>query len=519
MVVSNNTTIPAPLVISPSQYWEGNDGPWSTFTLQLGTPAQNVRVMISTAGSATWVVLPEGCVAGMPSNCPDLRGKQFNRNASTTWKFNNYYELQMESNLGYTGSGEFGFDKIGLDWQGAGGPVLDRQVIAGVATEQFWFGLFGLTARPTNFTDFNDPQLSFVETLRNKRLIPSLSWSYTAGAQYRLSKVFGSLVLGGYDSSKAGLTNMSFSFGADISRDLTVGLQSISAVVGGQKTELLSTSIFTFIDSSVPQIWLPLAACTAFENLLGLTWNATIGYYLVSDTLHEKLISTNPSLTFKLGKTAVGGTTIDITLPYASFDLWLDYPIVSNKTRYFPLAPAANDTQYTLGRTFLQEAYLTVDYERSNFSLSQVRFEAGASQHIVAIPSINATTNSTSTSTDSSAGKSLTTGALASIIAGSIVVVIATIVGIYFFFKRRRTEKKAELPDNQIDNDDPYQKAELDAQGTHQTGHEMDGGTNAAKFELQSPIPEPVYEMDGVGSVRELASPDVAAHEMENSVK
>lgn len=137
----------------------------------------------------------------------------------------------------------------------------------------------------------------------------------------------------------------------------------------------------------------------------------------------------------------------------------------------------------------------------------------------MAIPSINATTNSTSTSTDSSAGKSLPAGALAGIIVGSIVVVIATIVGIYFFFKRRRTEKKAELPDNQIDNDDPYQKAELDAQGTHQTGHEMDGGTDAAKFELQSPIPEPVYEMDGVGSVRELASPDVAAHEMENSVK
>jgi hypothetical protein len=29
---------------------------------------------------------------------------------------------------------------------------------------------------------------------------------------------------------------------------------------------------------------------------------------------------------------------------------------VSNQTRYFPLQRAANDTQYTLGRTFLQEA-------------------------------------------------------------------------------------------------------------------------------------------------------------------
>jgi hypothetical protein len=141
--------------------------------------------LISTAGSATWVILPQGCPASYPSNCHDLRGGIFNANSSTSWTLNNYYDLGLESNLGYSGSGQFGFDKVGLGWQGSGGPILDHQVVGGIALEEFFLGTFGLTPRPTNFSDFNDPQPSFVETLKNKSIIPSLSWSYTAGAAYR----------------------------------------------------------------------------------------------------------------------------------------------------------------------------------------------------------------------------------------------------------------------------------------------------------------------------------------------
>ena len=130
------------------------------------------------------MVLSEGCVTGDPKNCPDLRGGQFKPNDSSTWQAVDFYELGLETNLGNTDTGAFGFEKIGLDWQGSGGPVLDHQIVAGIATQEFFVGLFGLTPRPTNFTTFNDPQPSFMESLYNKSLIPSLSWSYTAGASY-----------------------------------------------------------------------------------------------------------------------------------------------------------------------------------------------------------------------------------------------------------------------------------------------------------------------------------------------
>lgn len=66
---------------------------------------------------------------------------------------------------------------------------------------------------------------------------------------------------------------MSFTFAEDISRDLTDGLQAVSASFLGISHSLLPQGIFTFIDSAVPAIWLPLAACQQFEKVFGLTWD------------------------------------------------------------------------------------------------------------------------------------------------------------------------------------------------------------------------------------------------------
>jgi hypothetical protein len=106
----------------------------------------------------------------------------------------------------------------------------------------------------------------------------------------------------------------------------------------------------------MPHIWLPVEACALFEDVFGLTYDNETELYLVNDTQHTNILSQNPSITFTLGN-LTAGVDVNITLPYAAFDLSVSYPIVANSTRYFPLKRAANATQYTLGRTFLQEAY------------------------------------------------------------------------------------------------------------------------------------------------------------------
>ena len=164
-------------------------------------------------------------------------------------------------------------------------------------------------------------------------------------------------MLGGYDASKFNNSGTSFQFAGDISRDLVVGLQSVT--YSDSKTtdkQLLSEGILAFVDATIPHIWLPQTACTAFEQAFGIQYNQTVNRYLVNDTLHTQLHNSNASVSFILGNQVNGGQTVNITLPYAAFDLEVGPPTVNTTQRYFPLRQAANSTQYTLGRTFLQES-------------------------------------------------------------------------------------------------------------------------------------------------------------------
>jgi len=164
--------------------------------------------------------------------------------------------------------------------------------------------------------------------------------------------VFGSLTLGGYDSSKFIPNNLTWDLAPADDRDLVVQIEGITT---GTNSSLLSESIPAFLDSTVPYIYLPVAACELFETAFGLTWDNATGLYLLNDTQHTNLKNLNPNITFSLGN-LTSTTKVDITLPYSAFDLTVTYPHVSNSTRYFPLQRATDVKDYTLGRTFFQEA-------------------------------------------------------------------------------------------------------------------------------------------------------------------
>jgi hypothetical protein len=85
--------------------------------------------------------------------------------------------------------------------------------------------------------------------------------------------------------------------------------------------------------------------------------------------MHDRLLTLNPSVSFSLGNDNNPANWVTITLPYAAFDLQVSHPFYTVRTNYFPIRRAKNSTQYTLGRTFLQEAYVIADYERANFSI------------------------------------------------------------------------------------------------------------------------------------------------------
>ena len=337
-------------------------------------------------------------------------------------------------------------------------------------------------------------------TLRNRSLIPSSSWAYTAGAYYTNPPCFGSLTLGGYDTTQfvAQNNSISFSFGADLSRDLLVSLTSITYNTLSS-SPLLAQKIDIFIDSLVSEIWLPVSACQAFEAAFGLVWNATAELYLVNDTMHNALLAQNPTFTFNLGQSGSDeedSGIISITLPYAAFDLNMTEPIFSTPTRYFPLKQAQNATQYTLGRVFLQEAYIVADYDRKNFSIHQAAFPAtSVAQNIV---SIDAPETDTKTQRQ---GSYLSPGIIAGIVIASVVVVCFVVSLTRVMIKRRRKQRKAaagtfvELVEKQDTVHADAKTALMDDNDTAGV-HELDqklvvhevGGPAVDAVELEAPI-------------------------------
>lgn len=360
---ASHNTSPYHKLTCSVNYSLGNDGSWSTFTISVGVPPQSVQVLASTETQENLIVLPSGCDAGAgdASNCTQLRGGVYNNTASSKWVSKNIYALGLETNLGLirnSDNGQFGYDQFSLSTAQKGNVTLPEQIIAGIATKDFFLGTLGLSQAPVNFTDPFDSRPSLITNLKNQSLIPSLSYGYTAGASYR-NNATASLTLGGYDASRFTPNDVSFNLAPDEGRQLVVALERISfSDSGSSDTPLLTDGILTLVDSTVPTIWLPLEACQAFERAFGISYNPIQNLYLVNNTLHEQMVKQNASVTFTLAQTIGSPTSINITLPYSSFDLQVDSPLVKSKQNYFPLRRAADNTQYTIGRTFLQEAYV-----------------------------------------------------------------------------------------------------------------------------------------------------------------
>ncbi len=358
-----DATLPAPISIPPTLSFDGVDGPWSSFQVSIGTPPQTVKVLISTASSQTWAILPQGCTQSDLNDCTVSQDAAFRPEDSSTWNNNTatanaLFPLLLDNSLlNYTAAGLYGFDNVTLG--GAGGPSLDNQAVAVIATDEFYVGLFGLNPQPSTLPDATTPLPDFVSQLNQSGSIPSLAWSYTAGNQYRPGPFYGSLTLGGYDASRFEPNNITFSFDAAGTGNFTVDIGAIILTTDDNITVLTgpNNSIPALIDSTTPYIFFPLYLCQQFEKAFGIEWDEDVQAYLVNDTLHQALQSQNTSIVFNLGNSSTPlGQGFNISLPYSAFDLTAEAPLVPNATRYFPLMRSSNESQYTLGRTFLQEA-------------------------------------------------------------------------------------------------------------------------------------------------------------------
>lgn len=187
-------------------------------------------------------------------------------------------------------------------------------------------------------------------------------------------------MLGGFDKSRFESAGSQFFFTQDEKKRLKVGIQSITtsqSLLSQSEISLLPSDKpegpWAYIDSSVAQLWLPQDVCDNFKEAFGLD-DTTPGWYFVNETTHNRLLRLNPTIRFQLGNDVLPGNNTSIVLPYLAFAQWISNPESSTAQRYFPLRVSDREVRNTIGRVFLQEAYLIVDHDRGNFSLSQATF-------------------------------------------------------------------------------------------------------------------------------------------------
>lgn len=186
---------PSAYVVPCTNDWDGHDGAWSTFLIGVGTPLQNFRVLPSTSSHQMWVPIPEACAQNGGERCAALRGVEpfdgtaspgFLTSKSTTWSQIGIYNIPLEKDLGYTGNGQYGFDTIQVGGsQATSNLTIKHQVVVGFTANDYDMGNLGVGITPTSFSSLGLQFKSLFESLFNQSLIPSWTYSYTAGAYYR----------------------------------------------------------------------------------------------------------------------------------------------------------------------------------------------------------------------------------------------------------------------------------------------------------------------------------------------
>ena len=307
---------------------------------------------------------------------------------------------------------------------------------------------------------------------------------------------FARLSIGGYDASLFTPSNVTFNF-ANTPKGLLVALQSIQTG-GTNVTELLPDPIIATIDSGVSHLWLPPASCQLFVAAFHLTSNSTLGLYLIDERAHQDNLARGAGVRFALSDRLSDGpqqSNATVVLPYGALDLELTAeaaaPGGGNATaRYFPLRQAANATQYTLGRAFLQHAYIIADYERGTFSVNQALVDRAAEPQLRAIlPPAAAAPSSTGAS--GAAGATLPTGAILGIVIGVVALAGGLALGAALTWRRRRRRPRPAPPVGELKGRAVAPPAEVAGGGLVS---EADGQPDRAHAELAGKAP-PLAEM------------------------
>lgn len=381
----------------------------------------------------------------------------------------------------------------------------------------------------------------------------------------------GSLTLGGFDKGRIGGMVARFKLHDPLKPpDIKLTDILLGVAEGGSpfdwRPEVTNDTMWTAptqtsgvqiqVSARDPGMYLPKGACKAIASNLPVNWRDDIGYYVwnTTDSNYNNITNSPGYIGFTFLDRDNQRVTIKVVL--ALLNLTLDEPIVEMPTPYFPCHEVGTTTTttptYSLGRAFLQGAYLAYSYDQNTTYLAQAIGPTTSSAYLLPFPGTDKYYDYDNYGGDPmSAGDEVFLGSwqstwkvlpspddfgwghkrrlskrtIVGIAVGSVAVVTAVLGCFWLLWRRRRSLRAAASDDDDMsirftrrkrgELEGDYPALELDGKGTKQeleapnVVHEVKGSDVAPVFELEGEMwkERPVMIDEDDGSSDESDSP------------
>lgn len=399
---------PVPFAAKWSTKTFGPDGPWPAVEVTLGF--EQTIALYPGREFATILLTSDYCAQN--STCPATEARLYNKERSQISNTGSDGAIQYAPGPDFMSGLKMGGDNAvswvdNMDLGGLNVPNVSLALLSNsyaVYPDQWYplsVGCLGIGAPLTvnqSFTTNGGPNINaslIPGYLNAKKQIPSNSFAMHIGSAN--PPMPGSLYFGGYDQNR--IVGDILSETGDYTKAISLKDISIQVVDGASpwsfatkngllaanNVSITSTGIKVSIDGCSPYLKLPKSTCDAIADHLPIDYDPSLGLYIwkTDDPKYAQIVSSASSLDF----TFLGSPNtqlVQISVPFRHLNLTLTPPLVDSDKQYFPCYTGPGD-RYTLGRAFLQDAFVGAHWDQQKWWLAQAPGPNIPSENIITL--------------------------------------------------------------------------------------------------------------------------------------
>ncbi|AET39316.1 pepsin-like aspartic protease Ecym_4251 [Eremothecium cymbalariae DBVPG len=353
-----------------------NEQTFYSVNLSIGTPAQEVTVLVDTGSSDLWIIGadvdcgPDNSDSTEPLDCFEYGA--FDKSKSSSWK-NNHTEFYISYGDTSFASGEWGTDKLDLGDLNADGLTFAVATASNSSVAVLGIGLTGIeVTRASGDNGYEYDNLPIV--LKRNGVIDKTAYSLYLND---LDATSGSVLFGAVDHSKytgtlatVPLVNVNARYGFPKPIELHITLNGLGFSSGKKRGTISATKVPALLDSGTTLSYFPTELAAAIASNVGAVWNARLRKFLIPCSQAKR---NNIDLIYNFGG-------VEITSPLVNY---LSETNVEDVCLLGIVPTSSNDI--ILGDVFLTSVYTVYDLEALEVSIAQAAYGASAEKENIEV--------------------------------------------------------------------------------------------------------------------------------------